>query len=86
MGTRHFNAGDEARLHAPLAKNLHGLAHPSHPVVPPDARSLSRIDPFEEPLFPHLHVEVDVVGAGGFVPFHLSARPGVDFEGNPWFG
>ena len=84
VGTRHLDAGDKARLHGSRAKNLHRVAHPAHPVVPPDALRLSRIDPFEEPPIPHLHIEVDVVDAGGFVARDFFSRPRIDLEGNPW--
>src|SRR4029077_5598744 len=62
---RHLDAADEVRPDVAFAENINLVDHTSHPTVPTHAPVLPRVDPFEKPLVPHLHVRVMAVHACG---------------------
>src|SRR6266536_2081667 len=67
---RHLDAADEVRPDVAFAENVHLVDHTSDPSVPTYAPVFPRVDPFEKPFVPHLHVRVMTIHSRGPVALH----------------
>ncbi len=70
VGFRHLDAANEVRPHVAFAENVHLIDQASDPTVPTHAPVFPRVNPFKQPLVPHLHVRVMTIHARSPVALH----------------